>query len=54
MYLLSPDDLVLQFQSPYGGIGASDGRHLISRRRGLFQSPYGGIGASDNTHKYDG
>ena len=36
------------FQSPYGGIGASDADIMTKEEADrLFQSPYGGIGASD-------
>ena len=37
------------FQSPYGGIGASDVGQGADQQRAQFwfQSPYGGIGASD-------
>ena len=39
----------LMFQSPYGGIGASDEDNgiVVGRTFVEFQSPYGGIGASD-------
>ena len=47
------DDEPIVFQSPYGGIGASDGRFHIHYRILCitFQSPYGGIGASDSKEK---
>ena len=44
----SIDIAQMMFQSPYGGIGASDFRVLIQEYIiPKFQSPYGGIGASD-------
>ena len=39
----------VMFQSPYGGIGASDAIETLIVKGVLkkFQSPYGGIGTSD-------